>query len=60
MLHSQYRSPTIQEFDASLWVRKSCQKKRRTGQSESNQGEEDIDSESEHDELAEEDEEDLD
>ena len=30
--------------------------KRRTGQSESNQGDEDIDSESEHDELAEEDE----
>ena len=37
-----------------------ARKKRRTGQSESNQGEEDIDSESEHDELAEEDEEDLD
>ena len=35
-------------------------KKRRTGQSESNQGEEGIDSESEHDELAEEDEQDLD
>ncbi len=35
-------------------------KKRRRGQSESKQGEEDIESESGHDELAEEDEEDLD
>ncbi len=48
MLHSLYCSPTVQAFDASLWV--------RTGRSESKQGEEDIDSEIEHDGLAEEDE----